>query len=336
MAPEPTSNPETPVSRIETMRERMAETLRLEASMIHAASERLTDDCDAIVDLLASCKGRILLTGLGKTGFVARKAAATLCSTGAPAIFLHPSEAVHGDLGIVTENDVVVALSYSGQTQEILGIVGFVHRAGVPIIGITGKPDSELGQRCSVLINIQVPDEADPISLAPTNSSTAALAMCDALAVTLMHRRGFTSEQFAIFHPGGNLGRKLLLKTSEIMKSGDEIPTIDESESIKSAIVVISQKRLGAAIVTDKSNNVIGLLTDGDLRRVFEHHENPLADKISRHMTSNPTTANDQSLAAHALHVMEEKQITVLPITDEAEKLVGIVHLHDLIRAGLA
>ena len=310
--------------------------LRDEASAIKFVADNVDENIALAVDLLQNCTGRVIVTGMGKMGCIARKAAATFASTGTPAIFLHAAEAAHGDLGIVTENDVVVALSYSGQTQEILGIVGFVHRAGVPIIGITGKPDSELGQRCSVLINIQVPDEADPISLAPTNSSTAALAMCDALAVTLMHRRGFTSEQFAIFHPGGNLGRKLLLKTSEIMKSGDEIPTIDESESIKSAIVVISQKRLGAAIVTDKSNNVIGLLTDGDLRRVFEHHENPLADKISRHMTSNPTTANDQSLAAHALHVMEEKQITVLPITDEDEKLVGIVHLHDLIRAGLA
>jgi len=310
--------------------------LRDEASAINFVADNVDESVDVAVDLLQNCTGRVIVTGMGKMGCIARKAAATFASTGTPAIFLHAAEAAHGDLGIVTENDVVVALSYSGQTQEILGIVGFVHRVGVPIIGITGNLESELARRCRVLINVQVPSEADPISLAPTNSSTAALAMCDALAVTLMQRRGFTSEQFAIFHPGGNLGRKLLLKTSEIMKSGDEIPTIAASETIKSAIVVISQKRLGAAIVTDDSKNVIGLLTDGDLRRVFEHHENPLADKISEHMTRNPNTVNDQSLAAHALHMMEEKQITVLPVTDQNEKLVGIVHLHDLIRAGLA
>ena len=316
--------------------EQIRSVLRDEAAAIEHVAQRLDHRVDTAVDLLHKCTGRIIVTGMGKMGCIARKAAATFSSTGAPANFLHAAEAAHGDFGIITEHDVVVALSYSGQTAEILGVLSFVQRQNVSIIGLTGNTNSELARHATVALDIAVPDEADPISMAPTNSSTATLALCDALAIALMQRRGFTREQFAIFHPGGSLGRKLLVKTAEVMTSGDEIPTVIASESIKQAIVKISQKRLGAVIVVNDSSEVLGILTDGDLRRVFEHQENPLADPVAEHMTAPPVTAKAESLAAEALRIMEEKQITVLPVVDQQNKLAGIVHLHDLIRGGLA
>lgn len=322
-------------SQAETI-EQIRSVLRDEAAAIEYVSQRLDERVAEAVELLLNCSGRIIVTGMGKMGCIARKAAATFSSTGTPANFLHAAEAAHGDFGIVTEQDVVVALSYSGQTAEILGVLSFVRRQNVPIIGLTGNSNSELSRHATVAIDIAVPDEADPISLAPTNSSTAALALCDALAIALMQRRGFTSEQFAIFHPGGSLGRKLLVKTSEVMKSDDEIPTAETSATIKQAIVTISQKRLGAVVVVNETKNVLGILTDGDLRRVFEHQENPLADLVTEHMTRDPMTTGSDSLAAEALRIMEEKQITVLPVVDESKRLVGVVHLHDLIRGGLA
>ena len=322
-------------SQAETI-EQIRSVLRDEAAAIEYVSQRLDERVAEAVELLLNCSGRIIVTGMGKMGCIARKAAATFSSTGTPANFLHAAEAAHGDFGIVTEQDVVVALSYSGQTAEILGVLSFVRRQNVPIIGLTGNSNSELSRHATVAIDIAVPDEADPISLAPTNSSTAALALCDALAIALMQRRGFTSEQFAIFHPGGSLGRNLLVKTSEVMKSDDEIPTAETSATIKQAIVTISQKRLGAVVVVNETKNVLGILTDGDLRRVFEHQENPLADLVTEHMTRDPMTTGSDSLAAEALRIMEEKQITVLPVVDESKRLVGVVHLHDLIRGGLA
>ena len=302
-------------SQAETI-EQIRSVLRDEAAAIEYVSQRLDERVAEAVELLLNCSGRIIVTGMGKMGCIARKAAATFSSTGTPANFLHAAEAAHGDFGIVTEQDVVVALSYSGQTAEILGVLSFVRRQNVPIIGLTGNSNSELSRHATVAIDIAVPDEADPISLAPTNSSTAALALCDALAIALMQRRGFTSEQFAIFHPGGSLGRKLLVKTSEVMKSDDEIPTAETSATIKQAIVTISQKRLGAVVVVNETKNVLGILTDGDLRRVFEHQENPLADLVTEHMTRDPMTTGSDSLAVEALRIMEEKQITVLPVVD--------------------
>ena len=278
-------------SQAETI-EQIRSVLRDEAAAIEYVSQRLDERVAEAVELLLNCSGRIIVTGMGKMGCIARKAAATFSSTGTPANFLHAAEAAHGDFGIVTEQDVVVALSYSGQTAEILGVLSFVRRQNVPIIGLTGNSNSELSRHATVAIDIAVPDEADPISLAPTNSSTAALALCDALAIALMQRRGFTSEQFAIFHPGGSLGRKLLVKTSEVMKSDDEIPTAETSATIKQAIVTISQKRLGAVVVVNETKNVLGILTDGDLRRVFEHQENPLADLVTEHMTRDPMTVS--------------------------------------------
>jgi arabinose-5-phosphate isomerase len=201
---------------------------------------------------------------------------------------------------------------------------------------LTGNPNSELAKRSCIAVDIRVDDEADPIAPAPTNSTTVALAMCDAIAITLMRQRGFTKEQFAIFHPGGHLGRKLLLTTDRIMHTGNEIPTVSDEVSVKEAIMTISQKRLGAVVIVDPTQRMLGILTDGDLRRLFEHHDNPLADNVSHHMTKNPIAIKRNSLAAEALRIMEDNQITVLPVTDENNKLAGVIHLHDLIRAGLA
>lgn len=339
MASEPPSKPEPPVSGNGSVRERMVETLHLEASMIHAASERLTDNCCDIVDLLASCGGRILLTGLGKTGFVARKAAATLCSTGAPAIFLHPSEAVHGELGIVSKQDVLVAMSNSGETEEILKLIEFMRRIGVPVICLTGNLKSTLACHSNFVIDCEVAREADQLSLAPTCSTTLMLAVSDALAIAVMEQRGFTAEEFAQYHPGGALGKKLLLKVSDVMHVAPAIPVTDQSTTLRDAIEIVSQYKLGCLFLTDGGGQLSGVLTDGDLRRCFQSWKGSIEQLMDSDaasvMTQAPLTINSNRLAAVGLRTMEDRQITVLPVIDNGN-LVGVVHLHDLIKAGLA
>jgi arabinose-5-phosphate isomerase len=339
MATEPPSKSEIPVSSTATVRERMVEILRLEASMISAASERLGDDCDEIVDLLVSCSGRILLTGLGKTGFVARKAAATLCSTGAPAIFLHPSEAVHGDLGIVSKHDVLVAMSNSGETEEILKLIEFMSRSGVPVIALTGNLNSTLACHSNFVIDCQVAREADQLSLAPTCSTTLMLAVSDALAIAVMEQRGFTAEEFAQYHPGGALGKKLLLKVGDVMHVATAIPVTDQSASLRDAIELVSQHKLGCLFLTDGSGKLSGVLTDGDLRRCFQAWKGSIEELMDSDaatvMTQDPLAITSSHLAAVGLRLMEDRQITVLPVIDNGN-LVGVVHLHDLIKAGLA
>ena len=316
--------------------------LRQEAAAISAAAERIDSSVSEAIELLASCQGRVIVTGMGKMGCIARKAAATFCSTGTPAIFLHPGEAIHGDLGIVTQNDVLVLLSKSGQTRELCELLPHVVRMGVPIIGLIGDPNSPLAGRCSVVVDTSVESEADPISVAPTSSTTVALAMSDALAVALMQQRGFTKEQFAIFHPGGNLGGKLLIQVGDLMRTGDEVPTANTDDTLQVGIDTISAKGLGAVFVVSQSNEVLGVLTDGDLRRLIqqtvgsqESQSNPLTDTISSHMTSDPKSIQLGALAAEALRLMEDNGITILPVVKE-KQLVGVIHLHDLIRAGLA
>jgi len=316
--------------------------LHQEAAAICAAAERVDSSiCDAL-EMLIACKGRVIVTGMGKMGCIARKAAATFCSTGTPAIFLHPGEAIHGDLGIVTQNDVLVLLSNSGQTRELCELLPHVVRMGVPIVGLIGDSKSPLAARCSVVIDTSVESEADPISVAPTSSTTVALAMSDALAIALMQKRGFTKEQFAIFHPGGNLGGKLLVQVADLMRAGDEVPIANGDDTLQNGIDTISAKRLGAVFVVSELNEVLGVLTDGDLRRLIQQtvsaeksQSSPLSDLISTHMTSDPKTIQFDALAAEAIRLMEDNGITVLPVVKE-NQLVGVIHLHDLIRAGLA
>ncbi len=339
MATQPNAKPKTSASGIESVRGRMVEILQLEASMINAASERLADDCSRIVDVLASCRGRILLTGLGKTGFVARKAAATLCSTGAPAIFLHPSEAVHGDLGIVSDQDVLVAMSNSGETEEILKLIEFMRRCGVPVVALTGNLKSTLACHSNFVIDCQVSKEADKLALVPTCSTTLMLAVTDALAIAVMEQRGFTAEEFAQYHPGGTLGKKLLLKVSDVMHVAPAIPVADQSITLRDAIALVSQHKLGCLFLTDNRSQVSGVLTDGDLRRCFQSWqgsiEKLMGSEASAVMTPEPLKIESNQLAAVGLRMMEDRQITVLPVIDN-EDLVGVVHLHDLIKAGLA
>lgn len=324
--------------------EQVVSVMKKEAAAILAAADRVTDSIDAAVRLLFDCQGRVVVTGMGKMGCIARKAAATFCSTGTPAIFLHPSEAVHGDLGIVTENDVLMVLSNSGETRELVELLPYVIRLGVPVIGLTGNVNSSLASRCQAVVDTGVESEADPIAVAPTSSTTVALAMSDALAVALMNRRGFTKEQFAIFHPGGNLGGKLLIQVADLMHQGEKIPFCSQSDTLNTGIATISSKGMGAVFVVSPAQQILGVLTDGDLRRIIQQSAgqsagNVLDEKMSKHMTRNPKSIHANSLAAEALRLMEDNGITVLPVveaTDDGEVLAGVIHLHDLIRAGLA
>ena len=315
--------------------------LRAEADAILQAASRLGPEVDEAIQLLLKNKGRVVFTGLGKTGFVARKAAATFCSTGTPAIFLHPSEALHGDLGVVSEGDILIAISNSGETAEVIQLLPHLVRMGITVIALTGAPGSSLAVRSNVTLDTGVAREADEISITPTSSTTVAMSMCDALAVTLMRHRGFTREQFAIFHPGGILGKRLLLTVSDLMRIGDAIPKVRKQTRLADAIKTISEKRLGAVFVVSENEQIDGVLTDGDLRRVFQQHaasadENPNDLTVSKFMTQPARKIATEALAAAALKSMEDNEITVLAVVDKNDKLVGVIHLHDLIRAGLA
>ncbi len=318
-----------------------ANVLRSEAEAILQAAERLGPEIDATIQLLLASKGRLILTGLGKTGYVARKAAATFCSTGTPAIFLHPSEALHGDLGVVTAGDVLLAVSNSGETPEVVNLLPHMARLGIPVIALTGDSHSTLAARSNITLDTGVAAEADEISVTPTSSTTVAMSMCDAIAVTLMRHRGFTREQFAIFHPGGNLGKKLLLKVSDLMRIGEHVPKTSQSTRLAEAIEMISAKRLGAVFVVSDAGELSGVLTDGDLRRIVQlwsaASQEDLNDQaVSNFMTRQPKRIAPGALAAAALKLMEDHQITVLAVVDADNQLAGVIHLHDLIRAGLA
>ncbi len=332
----PMANPDDVVAMIRDV-------LEHEAAAITSVAGTLGESVVNSARLLSECRGRVVVTGMGKMGCIARKAAATFSSTGTPSIFLHPGEAIHGDLGGVTPDDVLIALSGSGETGEVLELLPYMQRFDVPVIAITGNENSSLSARSNVTIDVAVESEADPDSLAPTSSTTVTLAMCDALAVCLMRARGFTPEQFAVFHPGGNLGRRLLLTVKDLMHVGDCLPVVQANDTLREAILTISEKRLGAAIVTDGANMLTGILTDGDLRRAFHEHADPLEQTVEAAMTRNPVCIESGALAAKALRVMQERSITVLPVVDivppsdeqRTSKPTGILHLHDLIRAGL-
>ncbi len=313
--------------------------LRHESAAIEAAAVRSGPEIAQAVSQLASVEGHVVVTGMGKMGCIARKAAATFSSTGTPAIFLDPADAMHGSLGTVTPGSVLLALSNSGETREVLDLLPFMLRHGVSIIAVTGSVESSLARHANLAIDASVTREADPESIAPTSSSTLALAICDALAVTLMRMRGFSKEQFAIFHPGGYLGKKLLLKVHDLMHAGDRIPLIASDATLGSAIATISQKGLGCVFVCD-GTQLLGVITDGDVRRTFEktadNNDNPLMRPADEFMSRSPATIQSTDLAAAALELMEQQQITVLPVLDDANEVVGVVHLHDLIRSGLA
>jgi arabinose-5-phosphate isomerase len=311
------------------------EIIRIEAEAVVALESRINGSFAAAVDLIFNAKGRVVLTGTGKSGIIARKIAATMNSTGTPSAFMHPSDALHGDLGMVTPNDVVICISKSGDTAELRQILPRFHHLGVKIIAMVGNTGSSLSKQSDIVLDISVKEEACPYDLAPTSSTTVALVMGDALAITLLQKRNFTKEDFAMFHPGGSLGKQLLLKVEALMVTGKDIPVVNESVSLSNAIVEISSKRLGATCVVDNSGALSGILTDGDLRRLLQRTTDISNMTAQQVMTKNPKTIHKDILAARALKAMESYKITQLVVIDESQHPVGMIHLHDLVEAGL-
>lgn len=312
------------------------EVLDIEANSILKLKENINGNFDKAIEMLYSCKGRVIVTGMGKSGIIGKKIAATLSSTGTPSYFLHPAESVHGDSGIITREDVIIAISNSGETQEILNLLPLIKRFGVPLVALTGGINSTLARTSDVFLDISVEKEACPLNKAPTASTTATLAMGDALAVCLLEKRGFSEEDFLVFHPSGALGKGFLYTVSELMIKDERLPLACEDELFTDVIEVISQKKLGLAIITDKSGILTGVLTDGDIRRTLIKHHNVSGLKVKEIMTVEPKTILATELAAKALHLMEKYSITALAITDESKKPVGVLHIHDLLRAGVA
>lgn len=313
--------------------------LRIEADAVAALIDRIDATFEQAVDMVLDSKGRVVVTGMGKSGQIGKKIAATLASTGTPALFLHPAEGVHGDLGMVMRGDVVIALSNSGETEEIARMLPSLKRLGIQIIALTGNKESTLAKNSDVVLDVGVKEEACPLGLAPTASTTAALAMGDALAVALLDKRGFRPEDFACFHPGGALGKRLLLRVRDLMHIGNDIPTVSEETLIKDAIFEISSKKMGVTAVLDAAGKLVGVVSDGDLRRWMEKTEktgeNLLNKKAGEIMTRNPKVANKDSLAAEAVAIMEKNSITCLIVADAQKKPEGVIHLHDLLKAGV-
>ena len=309
--------------------------LSIEARAVQALIERLDEHFAAACRLCLECRGRVVVTGIGKSGHVAGKIAATLASTGSPAFFLHPAEASHGDLGMITRGDVVLALSNSGETPEVLLLLAHLARLAVPLIAMVGKRDSTLGRAATVVLDVSVPEEACPLNLAPTASTTAALAMGDALAVTVLEARGFTKQDFARSHPGGTLGRQLLLRVEELMRTGEALPQVPADASLAAGLLEMSRKGLGMTVITDTGNRILGVFTDGDLRRALDRQIDIHRASMREVMTSPCRTIGPRELAAEAVHQMELHRITALPVADPEGRLVGALNVHDLFRAGV-
>jgi arabinose-5-phosphate isomerase len=310
--------------------------LKIEADSVEALIDRIDESFINAIDLLYSCTGKVVVTGIGKSGIIGKKIAATLASTGTPALFLNSAEGGHGDLGMVSKNDVVLAISNSGETEEIIRILPTLKRLDIKIISMTGNSDSVLARRSDVSLDVSVREEACPMGLAPTASTTASLAMGDTLAITLLKKRGFTEEDFAVFHPGGNLGRKLILTVEDLMHVNDAVPVVQQNTLMKDAIIEISSKRLGITAVINDNYTLCGVITDGDLRRGLEKWgEDFFSLTAGETMTHRPRTISKNVLAAKAVSIMEKYSITVLVVTDDNNKIEGIIHLHDLLKAGI-
>jgi arabinose-5-phosphate isomerase len=309
--------------------------LRTEAAAVSRLADRLNGDFVHACHHLLHCRGRVVVVGMGKSGHIGSKIAATLASTGTPAFFVHPGEASHGDLGMITPGDVVIALSNSGETGEITAILPLIKRMGVPLISLTGNPASTLASEADVNIDVGVEKEACPLGLAPTASTTAALAMGDALAVALLETRGFTAEDFARSHPGGSLGRRLLLHVADIMHKGDAVPRVHRDASLRDALMEMTAKGLGMTAVVDDDDRVIGIYTDGDLRRTLDHGVDVHGAAVTEVMTTGGVSITPDRLAAEAVQLMETRKINALLVTDAEQRLVGALNMHDLLRAGV-
>lgn len=310
--------------------------LKIEAQAVEALIERIDERFLQAIEIMLACCGKVVVTGMGKSGLIGKKIAATLASTGTPAFFLNPAEGSHGDIGMVTKDDVVLAISNSGETEEIIRILPPLKRLNVKIIAMTGNSGSVLSKIADIALDVSVREEACPMGLAPTASTTASLAMGDALAITLLNKRGFTEDDFALIHPAGSLGRKLLLTVGNLMHTGDQIPSVTLDTLMKDAIMEISSKRLGITTVVDNEFRLHGVITDGDLRRGLEKWgEEFFSLRAGDVMTKNPKTLSADTLAAKAVAIMEEHSITVIIVTDDDNNITGVIHLHDLLKAGI-
>lgn len=309
--------------------------LAIEERSLRAVHNRLDEEFYRAVKIIADCRGRVVFTGIGKSGLVCRKIVATFASTGTPALFLHPAEGGHGDLGMLMKGDVLIAVSNSGETEEMVRLLPAVERLGVPIICMTGKTQSTMAKRADVVIDISVKEEACPLGLSPTASTAVTMALGDAMAVTLLEIRGFTEEDFALFHPGGAIGKRLLT-VSDIMHTGEEIPRVSPDTKMRDALFEITSKKLGFTTVLHDDGCLLGIITDGDLRRLLEREKDPLSCRAGEVMIKNPKVINPEALAAKALQVMETHSITNLVVLDVEGYVKGVLHMHDVLKAGIA
>ena len=309
--------------------------LAIEAQAILALVARLDTQFIDAVDILYQCQGKIVVIGMGKSGLIGAKLASTFASTGTPAFFMHAAEGVHGDIGMITHNDVALIISNSGETAEILQILASIKRLGVPIVALVGNPHSTIAKESNAVLDVSVAEEACPLGLTPTASTTAALAMGDSLAVALLRKRGFQEQDFAHVHPGGMLGKRLLLRVSDLLHEGEAIPRVQEHTSMKAVILEMTSKKLGLTTVDDKEGHLLGVITDGDLRRGIEQHLNLLSLNAKTIMSTHPRTIHNNALAAEALQVMEHHAITSLVVTDHQGNTTGVLHLHDILKSGI-
>lgn len=309
--------------------------LEIEARAVLALIDRLDTHFAKAVDILYGCSGKVVVSGMGKSGLIGQKIAATLASTGTPSFFLHPAEGVHGDLGMLTRGDVMIGISNSGETQEVLQLLPFVKRMNIPLVGMTGNTASALAKNSDAVLDVSVSEEACPMGLAPTASTTATLAMGDALAVALLQRRGFKPDDFAQFHPGGSLGRRLLVKVRDLMHHGDSIPRVKASHRATDALLEMTAKKLGMTTVEDDGGKLLGIITDGDLRRFIQQGGNFATIKAGDLASRNPKTIHPDELAARAVELMERFSITSLVVAESPGTAVGVIHLHDLLKSGI-
>ncbi len=310
-------------------------TIKMELEAVEALVSRIDDNFVRACELILQCKGRTIVTGMGKSGHIGNKIAATLASTGTPSFFVHPGEASHGDLGMITKDDVVIGISNSGSSSEIVTLLPLLKRMGIPLISMTGKASSPLGEAADAQLDISIKEEACPLNLAPTSSTTVTLVMGDALAVALLEARGFTARDFAFSHPGGALGRKLLLKVEDIMHKDGEIPKVTADTQVSAALVEMTEKGFGMTTIVDDTQHLIGIFTDGDLRRCVDQKVDLSSATIKQVMSPNPKTIHQDILAAESLGIMEERSITALIVEDDDHHPVGVIHMHDLLRAGV-
>lgn len=309
--------------------------LEIESKMIRNLLPRIDDQFVLACHALHQCEGRIVVMGVGKSGHIAKKLAATFASTGSPAFFIHPSEAKHGDIGMITKKDVMLALSNSGESEEMVAILPYIKQMAIPLICLTGKPESSLAKAATIHLDVSVEKEACPLGLAPTSSTTAALAMGDALAMVVLEMRGFTENDFALSHPGGTLGRRLLLRVNDVMHSDDAVPKVHHSANLKDALLEMTRKKLGMTTIVNDAGELMGIFTDGDVRRALDAHADLHQTNIQAVMTKNPKTISHSTLVVKALEVMESHKITALVVLNQQQQPHGIIHIHDILRAGI-